>query len=130
MNFTFIICICSHFLVPDLFTELHTRQVQRLALRKICEFRLSKYWSDGMTHSIFKFKLSFINNNAVAWKYLAISMISVATAMLCKEQGITITAVCTVYEIFIIQKVSAIPSLIYDSNRLMYTEDSFTKLLY
>lgn len=40
------------------------------------------------------------------WKYLIISMISVATAMLCKEQGITVTAICAVYEIFIIQKVS------------------------
>lgn len=33
-------------------------------------------------------------------------MISVATAMLCKEQGITVTAICAVYEIFVIQKVS------------------------
>ncbi|XP_031622096.1 protein O-mannosyl-transferase Tmtc3 [Contarinia nasturtii] len=40
------------------------------------------------------------------WKYLAISMISVATAMLCKEQGITVTAICAVYEIFVIQKIS------------------------
>lgn len=42
----------------------------------------------------------------IGWKYLAISMISVATAMLCKEQGITVTAICAVYEIFVIQKVS------------------------
>lgn len=31
---------------------------------------------------------------------------SVATAMLCKEQGITITGVCAIYEIFVAQKVS------------------------
>lgn len=48
---------------------------------------------------------------SIGWKYLAISMISVATAMLCKEQGITVTAICAVYEIFVIQKVSLIFSL-------------------
>lgn len=32
-------------------------------------------------------------------------MVSVATAMLCKEQGITITGVCAVYEVFVQQKV-------------------------
>jgi hypothetical protein len=31
---------------------------------------------------------------------------SVATAMLCKEQGITITGICAIYEIFLAQKVS------------------------
>jgi hypothetical protein len=30
----------------------------------------------------------------------------VATAMLCKEQGITITGICAIYEIFLAQKVS------------------------
>lgn len=45
---------------------------------------------------------------SIGWKYLAISMISVATAMLCKEQGITVTAICAVYEIFVIQKVSLV----------------------
>lgn len=33
-------------------------------------------------------------------------MISVATAMLCKEQGITITGICAVYELIVAQKVS------------------------
>lgn len=65
--------------------------------------KAQKYYSE--THSIFEIKLSFLNNIEIAWKYLAMSMISVATAMLCKEQGITITAICAVYEIFIIQKV-------------------------
>ena len=32
-------------------------------------------------------------------------MVLVATAMLCKEQGITITGVCAIYEIFVAQKV-------------------------
>lgn len=31
----------------------------------------------------------------------------VMMAMLCKEQGITVFAVCAVYEIFILQKVSS-----------------------
>lgn len=46
------------------------------------------------------------SSNTIEWKYLAISMISVATAMLCKEQGITMTAICAVYEIFVVQKVT------------------------
>lgn len=33
-------------------------------------------------------------------------MFSVATAMLCKEQGITVTGVCAIYEVFVAQKVS------------------------
>jgi len=33
-------------------------------------------------------------------------MISVATAMLCKEQGITVTGICAVYELIVAQKVS------------------------
>lgn len=52
------------------------------------------------------FSYIYIENN-VEWKYLAISMTSVATAMLCKEQGITVTAICAVYEIFVVQKVSS-----------------------
>lgn len=32
-------------------------------------------------------------------------MMAVASAMLCKEQGITITGICAIYEIFIAQKV-------------------------
>lgn len=32
----------------------------------------------------------------------------VFTAMLCKEQGITATAVCVLYEIFVVQKVNIV----------------------
>ncbi|XP_044255134.1 protein O-mannosyl-transferase Tmtc3-like [Tribolium madens] len=39
------------------------------------------------------------------WKYLSFSMLSIATAMLCKEQGITVAGVCAAYEIFVTQKV-------------------------
>ncbi|KAI5739509.1 hypothetical protein M8J77_020121 [Diaphorina citri] len=39
------------------------------------------------------------------WKYLILSNLSVATAMLCKEQGITVTALCAFYELFVTQKV-------------------------
>ncbi|XP_043257371.1 protein O-mannosyl-transferase Tmtc3-like isoform X2 [Colletes gigas] len=41
------------------------------------------------------------------WRSLILSMFFVFTAMLCKEQGITATAVCVLYEIFVIQKVRA-----------------------
>lgn len=32
-------------------------------------------------------------------------MLSIATAMLCKEQGITVAGVCAAYEVFVVQKV-------------------------
>lgn len=41
------------------------------------------------------------------WKSLILSMFFVFTAMLCKEQGITATAVCVLYEIFVVQKVNS-----------------------
>lgn len=41
------------------------------------------------------------------WNFLVLSMISVAVSMLCKEQGITITGICAVYEIFVVQKIYA-----------------------
>ncbi|XP_065201488.1 protein O-mannosyl-transferase Tmtc3 [Planococcus citri] len=40
-----------------------------------------------------------------SWKALSLSMISIATAMLCKEQGITVAGVCVLYELFITQKL-------------------------
>lgn len=36
---------------------------------------------------------------------MLLSMVFVAIAMLCKEQGITVTGVCFFYEIFVAQKV-------------------------
>lgn len=33
-------------------------------------------------------------------------MMTVMAAMLCKEQGITITGICAVYELIVVQKVS------------------------
>uniref|UniRef100_A0A182VFL2 Glycosyltransferase RgtA/B/C/D-like domain-containing protein n=1 Tax=Anopheles merus TaxID=30066 RepID=A0A182VFL2_ANOME len=41
---------------------------------------------------------------STGWRFLCLSMLFVATAMLCKEQGITITGVCAIYEIFVAQK--------------------------
>lgn len=42
---------------------------------------------------------------STGWRPLIISMISVATAMLCKEQGITVTGICAVYELIVAQKL-------------------------
>ncbi|CAH0560711.1 unnamed protein product [Brassicogethes aeneus] len=39
------------------------------------------------------------------WRQLVFSMLSIATAMLCKEQGITVAGVCATYEIFVAQKI-------------------------
>ncbi len=39
------------------------------------------------------------------WNWLLVTIVLVALAMLCKEQGITIIGVCCVYEVFVAQKV-------------------------
>ncbi|KAI5633612.1 dolichyl-phosphate-mannose-protein mannosyltransferase domain-containing protein [Phthorimaea operculella] len=38
------------------------------------------------------------------WRYVAACTVCVGIAMLCKEQGITVTGVCVVYELFVAQK--------------------------
>lgn len=43
---------------------------------------------------------------SAGWRSLILSMFFVFIAMLCKEQGITATAVCVLYEIFVVQRVS------------------------
>lgn len=45
-----------------------------------------------------------------------LSMFFVFTAMLCKEQGITATAVCVLYEIFVVQKVKNL----HNATHLLY----------
>ncbi|CAL4135362.1 unnamed protein product, partial [Meganyctiphanes norvegica] len=40
------------------------------------------------------------------WIWLLTSVILATTAMLCKEQGITVIALCLVYELFVVQKVN------------------------
>ncbi|XP_012149593.1 protein O-mannosyl-transferase Tmtc3 isoform X3 [Megachile rotundata] len=47
------------------------------------------------------------SRRSTGWRSLILSMSFVFTAMLCKEQGITATAVCVLYEIFVVQKVRA-----------------------
>ena len=39
------------------------------------------------------------------WSKLMSTVLLVAIAMLCKEQGITVIGVCCVYEVFVAQKV-------------------------
>ncbi|XP_023716929.1 protein O-mannosyl-transferase Tmtc3 [Cryptotermes secundus] len=43
--------------------------------------------------------------HVTGWRHLVLSMISVATAMLCKEQGITVTGICAIYELIVAQKL-------------------------
>lgn len=43
--------------------------------------------------------------SGIGWKYLILCALAVTAAMLCKEQGITVIAICVVYEIFIVQKL-------------------------
>ena len=40
------------------------------------------------------------------WGYIALCVSMATCAMLCKEQGITVMALCGLYEIVIVQKVS------------------------
>ena len=40
------------------------------------------------------------------WSKLMLSVVLVAVAMLCKEQGITVIGVCCAYDVFIAQQVS------------------------
>lgn len=64
------------------------------------------------------------------WKSLMLSMFFVFTAMLCKEQGITATAVCVLYEIFVVQKVKNLflmPHIHYiKSNKITNNTCNFT----
>ncbi|XP_058789494.1 protein O-mannosyl-transferase Tmtc3-like [Phymastichus coffea] len=48
------------------------------------------------------------SNRSTGWRSLIMSMFFVLVAMLCKEQGITATAVCVLYEIFVVQRVRAL----------------------
>ncbi|KAL1110182.1 hypothetical protein AAG570_008259 [Ranatra chinensis] len=45
------------------------------------------------------------HKHSVGWQSLMLGVICVTTAMLCKEQGITVTAICFIYEIFVAQKL-------------------------
>ncbi|CAL4067251.1 unnamed protein product, partial [Meganyctiphanes norvegica] len=42
---------------------------------------------------------------ATDWRLLVFAMLLATSAMLCKEQGITVIAICAVYELFVVQKV-------------------------
>ena len=42
------------------------------------------------------------------WKYLGLTILLTAIAMLCKEQGITVLAVCAAFEIFVRPKMTVI----------------------
>ncbi|XP_028982369.1 protein O-mannosyl-transferase TMTC3 isoform X2 [Diachasma alloeum] len=52
------------------------------------------------------------SKRTTAWRSMMISMLFVFIAMLCKEQGITATAVCVLYEIFVVQKVKTLDILL------------------
>ena len=47
---------------------------------------------------------------ATDWRLMLTAMLLATTAMLCKEQGITIIAICAVYELFVVQKVGGCSS--------------------
>jgi hypothetical protein len=55
---------------------------------------------------------------SAGWWHLVLSMLSVTTAMLCKEQGITITGICAVYELIVAQKVNVSLSFFCDNESI------------
>ena len=81
---------------------------------------------------IFKFALYFVKRNLnklskqtifsfiLGWQSLLLSMFFVFVAMLCKEQGITATAVCVLYEIFVVQRVIEILLCEYNIRNVQY----------
>jgi len=50
-----------------------------------------------------------LNVVIAVWSKLMLSVMLVAVAMLCKEQGITVIGVCCVYDVVISQKVRRLP---------------------
>ncbi|XP_050507448.1 protein O-mannosyl-transferase Tmtc3 [Diabrotica virgifera virgifera] len=64
------------------------------------------------------------NKKYTGWRYLLLSMISMATAMLCKEQGITVAGVCAAYEIFVAQKIR-LPELKYMLKTAIISKSSY-----
>jgi len=57
-------------------------------------------------------------------------MISVATAMLCKEQGITVTGICAMYELIVAQKVNvALFFFYFESSSVLHFLVVFEKTL-
>ncbi|XP_044535848.1 protein O-mannosyl-transferase TMTC3 isoform X2 [Gracilinanus agilis] len=42
-------------------------------------------------------------NNTIVWTPIALTVVLVAAATLCKEQGVTVVGICCVYEVFIAQ---------------------------
>lgn len=45
------------------------------------------------------------------WTPIALTVVLVAAATLCKEQGITVVGICCVYEVFVAQGVSSLFNL-------------------
>jgi len=56
-------------------------------------------------------------------------MISVATAMLCKEQGITVTGICAVYELIVAQKVNVTLFFYFELSSVLHFLVVFEKTL-
>ncbi|XP_063987197.1 protein O-mannosyl-transferase Tmtc3 [Diachasmimorpha longicaudata] len=62
--------------------------------------------------ALITYKKACKNQRSTGWCSMMTSMLSVFIAVMCKEQGITTTAVCVVYEIFVVQKVRALDILL------------------
>ena len=61
------------------------------------------------TSNNYRFYCHIMYSVLLEWLRLLATIALVTIAMLCKEQGITIIAVCCVYEVFVAQKVSYVP---------------------
>lgn len=63
------------------------------------------YEYDLWQHPILYFPYLFSTFLSLVWTPIAVTVVLVAAATLCKEQGITVIAICCVHEVFVAQGV-------------------------
>lgn len=83
-------------------TQMEIRQLKGTDIDSVnesLEMAVLYMYIDGCLHM--KMCVSYI----IEWLMLACSVLLATVSMLCKEQGITVVAVCCVYELFFAQKV-------------------------
>ncbi|XP_075945746.1 protein O-mannosyl-transferase TMTC3 isoform X2 [Anarhichas minor] len=63
-------------------------------------------------------------NHSIVWAPIALTVVLVAAATLCKEQGITVIGICCVHEVFIAQGFT-LPMLLDTLRRVLQGKDGF-----
>ncbi|XP_021172737.2 protein O-mannosyl-transferase TMTC3 [Fundulus heteroclitus] len=63
-------------------------------------------------------------DHAIVWPPIALTVVLVASATLCKEQGITVVGICCVYEVFVAQGFT-LPMLLDTLRQILQGKDGF-----